>query len=183
MKIDFPAEGILFDSVLLRRFTVDDLEIVHAALNDDGIVEPADMPFSHPPLEMVRAVIEERLPLWLEEGYAATLGICDPGTGSLMGGGTVRKIRWDEKIGEVGYWLLPAARGRGVATTACRALAQYAFGLGLERIEAVTSVANEASQRVLERVGFTREGVLRSVALQRGGRGDVVMWSLLPGEL
>ena len=56
--------------------------------------------------------------------------------------------------------------------------------LRLERLELITDPDNVASQRVAEKVGFSREGILRSHLLHRDGRRrDSVMYSLLPGEL
>ena len=87
--------------------------------------------------------------------------------------------------GHVGYWCAPEARGRGVATRALRLLCRHALDdLRLDRLELVTDPDNRASQRVAEKVGFRREGVLRSHLLHPDGRRrDSVMFSLLPGEL
>jgi RimJ/RimL family protein N-acetyltransferase len=83
----------------------------------------------------------------------------------------------------VGYWLAAHARGRGVATRAVRLAAAYAFDqLGIARLELTCGPDNHASQRVAERCGFTREGVLRSHISFKGGRRDTVMFSLLPDE-
>jgi RimJ/RimL family protein N-acetyltransferase len=65
-------------------------------------------------------------------------------------------------------------------------LAQWTFDdLQIGRLQAGTSVGNGASQRVLKRVGFQREGLARAahVLPVSGERIDCVMWSLLPGEL
>ena len=89
------------------------------------------------------------------------------------------------QIGHIGYWCASAARGRGITTTALWLLSRYALGeLGLERLELVTDPDNRASQRVAEKVGYRREGVLRSHIRHPDGRlRDSVMFSLLPGEL
>jgi RimJ/RimL family protein N-acetyltransferase len=91
----------------------------------------------------------------------------------------------DSRTGHVGYWCAPEARGRGVTTQALRLLCKYALeDLRLERLELITDPDNRASQRVAEKVGFRREGVLRSHLLHPDGRRrDSVMFSLLPGEL
>jgi len=87
--------------------------------------------------------------------------------------------------GHIGYWCAPHARGRGVTTRALRLLCRHALeDLRLERLELITDPDNHASQRVAEKVGFRREGVLRShVSHPDGRRRDSVMFSLLPGEL
>ena len=87
--------------------------------------------------------------------------------------------------GHIGYWCARAARGRGVMTRALRVICRWGFDdLGLQRLELITDPDNRASQRVAEKAGFTREGVLRSHLLHPDGRRrDSVMFSLLPGEL
>lgn len=88
-------------------------------------------------------------------------------------------------IGEVGYSLLPQGRGKGYATRAVRLLVGWLFDvLELGRVQARTHPDNVASQRVLQRAGFTSEGVARSAAVfpVTGARFDCTMWSLLPDE-
>ena len=79
---------------------------------------------------------------------------------------------------EIGYCVLPHARGRGVGTTIARLLAEHAFSLGIERVAAYVNVGNIASERVLERAGFTREGVVRSLPVPRR-RVDKTLFSCL----
>jgi RimJ/RimL family protein N-acetyltransferase len=87
-------------------------------------------------------------------------------------------------IGTVGYWCVPGRRGGGVATHALRLLSRHSFeDLRLERLQLVADPDNHASQRVAEKAGFQREGVLRShLRHPDGRRRDSVMFSLLPGE-
>jgi RimJ/RimL family protein N-acetyltransferase len=84
-----------------------------------------------------------------------------------------------------GYWVGASARGRGVCTRALRRLSRYSLDeLGLQRLELITDPENIASQRVAEKVGFRREGVMRAHLRHPDGRiRDSVMFSLLPGEL
>ncbi|MEU6476821.1 GNAT family protein [Streptomyces sp. NPDC047017] len=87
------------------------------------------------------------------------------------------------------YWnmgiaLLPQARGQGVGTEAQRQLVRYLFAHStVTRIEADTEPGNLAEQRALEKAGFTREGVLRSVAFRDGRWRDAVRYSVLREEL
>lgn len=86
--------------------------------------------------------------------------------------------------GEIGYWTAPWARGRGVMTSAVKLLARWSFGeFELRRIELVIAVENAGSNRVAEKAGFTREGVLRQYRENKGVWRDHYMWSLLRGEL
>lgn len=86
---------------------------------------------------------------------------------------------------EIGYVFFPHGRGQGFATRAVRLAAGWVFGLGIGRLQARTSLDNDGSERVLERVGFQREGIARSgfVLPVSGERVDTTMWSLLPGDL
>ena len=78
----------------------------------------------------------------------------------------------DAREGEIGYAVGAAARGRGVATEAVGLLTRWGFDeLGLERIVLLIDVANAASERIAERCGYTREGILRSAHVKEGLRG------------
>jgi RimJ/RimL family protein N-acetyltransferase len=89
-------------------------------------------------------------------------------------------IDWDRECAEVGYWTAPQARRRGIAVRAVRVLSAWAFAqLGLARLELTPFAGNGPSERVAERAGYTREGVLRSSYRSKTGLVDVVMYSLL----
>jgi RimJ/RimL family protein N-acetyltransferase len=122
------------------------------------------------------------LPAQMRRGDALPLAITDPADGSLLGSIELR-MRGEGRA-ELGYVVAAWARGRGVAPRALQLLARWAFEtLRLERLELLVQPGTEASIALGERVGFTREGVLRSHSLVRGERKDMVMMSLLRGEL
>lgn len=121
-------------------------------------------------------------------------GLLTDDTGQLM------VVRDDERLGFVSwrkiaatrtthYWnmgiaLLPEARGKGVGTEAQRQLVRYLFAhTNVVRIEADTDSENIAEQRALEKVGFTREGVLRSVVFRDGRWRDGVRYSILRDDI
>ena len=112
-----------------------------------------------------------------EHSFAITQG------GEVVGaiGMTVNQSRG----ASIGYWCAAAARNRGVVTRALRLIVRWGLeDLELARLALITDPDNIASQRVAEKVGFRREGVLRSHLLHPDGRlRDSVMFSLLPGEL
>ena len=84
---------------------------------------------------------------------------------------------------EFGYAIAEPYWGRGLVAEASRALIRYVFTeYAVERLQARVIVGNEASERVLAKLGFAREGVLRSFILRRGRHWDVAMYSLLRGE-
>jgi RimJ/RimL family protein N-acetyltransferase len=111
-------------------------------------------------------------------------------------GGTLMVIRGDELAGAVTWrrhetapashcWvlrigLLPEARGHGYGTQAHRLVLRYLFAhTTVHRIEAATEAGNIAEQKVLEKTGFTREGVMRGIRWRDGAWRDEVLYSIL----
>jgi RimJ/RimL family protein N-acetyltransferase len=108
--------------------------------------------------------------------------IADSSSHELLG--SIGFFAPQEGVGEVGYWIAAAARGRGVAVRAVVLVVTWAFRTRrLRRIQIHTLPGNEGSERVAEKAGFTREGVLRSYAVMKGRTTDITMFSLLPDEL
>jgi RimJ/RimL family protein N-acetyltransferase len=104
--------------------------------------------------------------------------------GSFLGGVGINFINRVHQMANLGYWVRTSAAGRGVATSATRLAARFGFEqLGLQRIEIVAAVDNIPSQRVAEKAGAVREGVLRSRLLIRGESQDAVLFSLVKEDL
>jgi RimJ/RimL family protein N-acetyltransferase len=90
----------------------------------------------------------------------------------------------EERDLSVGYWLLADVRGRGLAARAVRLVSRWALrDLALARVALLTETSNGPSQRVAERTGFQREGVLRSYGEIDGRRVDFISFSLLPRDV
>src|SRR5918997_367956 len=68
--------------------------------------------------------------------------------------------------------VLRHAQRRGYGSSIARLLAEHAFALGVQRVAAYVNLGNVASERVLERAGFTREGMVRSMPVPNGTRVD-----------
>ena len=99
--------------------------------------------------------------------------------------GTVTLVGWDRanRRAEVGFIVLPSRQGRGLATDAVAAVLAWAFGpMGLHRVEADVEPPNAASLRVLDRLGFRREGLFRERWWTRGRWTDSVMLGLLADD-
>jgi RimJ/RimL family protein N-acetyltransferase len=90
---------------------------------------------------------------------------------------------------ELGYWVHPDARGRGVATAAARGAARHALlpvevgGLGRARVHALVGADNTSSLRVLAAAGFREVGRERDRLVIEGRRMDAVLFDLLPAEV
>jgi ribosomal-protein-alanine N-acetyltransferase len=84
---------------------------------------------------------------------------------------------------ELGYWLAEVLWGQGIATEACRVMVAHAFAACRpERIQARVIAGNDASVRVLKKIGFRYEGKLRSFLYRREKFEDVLFFALLRGE-
>ena len=98
----------------------------------------------------------------------------------VLGSIGVNRVRWEFGSGEIGYWVVADARGRGVATRALRLVSNWALRrVGLERLELLAEPENAASNAVALRCGYVREGLLRRARPQRGERRDYVLYGLL----
>jgi RimJ/RimL family protein N-acetyltransferase len=105
------------------------------------------------------------------------------GTGEILGRVAVRTISLADGFGQVTYWVLPGARGRGVAAQATAEVARWALDdVGLHRLELVHSLANPASCRVAEKAGFAVEGVLREGMLHQDGWHDMHLHARTAGR-
>jgi RimJ/RimL family protein N-acetyltransferase len=167
------------ETVILRPVREDDLPVLETFLTDPE----AGGPFQWYGWTDVKRYRRR----WSENGLLADDGGQLMVTTGAEGHGVVawRKItvsatsyHWN-----IGIQLLPQARGRGIGTQAQRLLVRYLFAhTPVVRIEADTERENVAEQRALEKAGFRREGVLRSVAFRDGRWRDGVLYSVLRDE-
>lgn len=113
-------------------------------------------------------------------GHAVTFAIADPVSDVLLG--NVSLFRLESSAGnEVGYWMHPDARGKGLMVEAVRRAAQYGFDeLGCRRLYLRASAGNAGSVRVAERAGFSHVGTERSGSTLRDGEiEDLLVFDLL----
>jgi RimJ/RimL family protein N-acetyltransferase len=165
------------ERVVLRPLRPEDAEDVAAACADELIQR--FLPHLPSPYTLADAQ------WWITEGASAaieaggwTYGLADPDSDRIIGGGGMSRRR--SSGGEIGYWVAPWARGRGIAAEAARLLATQAFAIGIPRLELRTDQENLASQRVALAAGFVREGLARGAGQGRdGSRYDQVVWARL----
>ena len=174
----YPPDPPLGDELIeLRPWLDKDVPAIVAACNDPETARWTTVPSPYSE-EDARAWLGRSAIAWSEG--AAPLAVVERDSGELVAAITL----WlHGRVGELGYWAVPEHRGRGHVPRAVQLVSAWAFDeLGLPRVQLGTFPGNAASERVAEKCGFTREGVLRAWMEQRGERRDVTMWSRLPGD-
>jgi RimJ/RimL family protein N-acetyltransferase len=120
----------------------------------------------------------------LRDGRSVSFTIADPRSDEFVGEVLLHTFDWQHSRAALGIWLRQEARGAGRALDALRLICCYGFDeLRLERIEFTTFPTNTAMVALGKEAGFKVEGTLRSYTMERGKRRDLLMLSLLPGEL
>ncbi|MFR9779259.1 GNAT family N-acetyltransferase [Micromonospora sp. MS34] len=175
-------ETIEADGVRLRPFRLDDVADTAVACADPATQRGiSGMPDPYTEQDAREWITEGAPAAWA--GGGAAYAIADPTTDRLLGGIGLSHPAPARNQCEIGYWVAPWARGRGVATAATRALAEHAFAAGYARLELLTNEENGASQRVALAAGFRREGARRSANPSRGGgRHDLIAWVRLADD-
>ncbi len=105
--------------------------------------------------------------------------------GQAIGSTSYLEFSWPDRSLEIGWTWIAPSYWRTVVNTQCKyLLLQYAFEtLGMYRVQIITDVRNQRSQRAIERLGACKEGILRShILCQDGHRRDSVFYSILDGE-
>jgi len=172
-----PDPPLQDDVILLRPWRPEDVPAIVAACNDADTIRWTTVPTPYAEAD-AQAWLERCERAW-DEG-AAPLAVVERETSEV---GAAITLWLHGRTGELGYWAAFGHRGRGLVPRAVRLLCDWGFDeLGLVRMQLGTFPGNAASERVAEKCGFTREGILRAWMEQRGVRRDVTMWSLLPGE-
>lgn len=159
--------------VNLRTIEKEDIDFLQEALTDPEMWEGFGAPGPRNRMEM-----EERFE---EQNTGTALLICRDE--SPVGG--VRLVDVDERWGnaELTCYVVPDSQGRGVASEACRLLIDYGFEyLPISKIVARTFETNQASQKLVESLGFTQEGTLREHVYHGGDFIDFEIYGLLEDE-
>lgn len=166
--------------VTLRGWRLSDVPQIVAMCSEPDVIRFTSVPVPYD-ADDARLWLDLH-PARLAAGDGAAFAITE-GSDELPVGSIGVRVMHDQGIAETGYHVVEARRGRGLATAALRLIARWTFAeLPVARLQLTTHLDNPGSQRVAEKAGFTREGVLRAWADQRGERPDLVMWSLLPGD-
>ena len=177
MELAVPDPPLSDSVVALRVPSEQDLPAIERRIVDPDVVR-----WMGTSDHAARELLELNLTRWTR-GTRATFSVCDL-EDACLGLVWVEVDQADSGRGSVGYWLLPEARGKSFATRSVQLISRWAFGeLGMARLSVSIQPSNDRSQRVAERSGFVKEGILRSYEEIGGRRVDCVAFSLVPADL
>jgi len=173
-----PTPTLRTTRLLLRPFTPADTDAIYTLQSNPRVLRYWNSP---PWKERARAErFIEVCNQMATEGTGARLAIERAADGAFIGWCCLVKWNPDYRSAAIGYCLDDAASGQGFATEAACALLQWAFDtLDLNRMQAETDTRNTASSRVLEKLGFIREGRLREDCVVDGEVSDTWVYGLL----
>ena len=179
--MSLPTPTLLTTRLRLRPFTHADGDALFALHSNAHVLRYWDSP---PWTERARA---ERFVTTCrqlaEEGTGARLAIDRVSDGAFVGWCSLSRWNPDHRSASLGYCLGEESWGQGYATEAAYAVLQWAFDtLDLNRVQAETDTRNTASARVLEKLGFQREGTLREDCVVNGDVSDSWVYGLLRRE-
>jgi len=165
-------------SLVLRPFEHRDAGAVVEACRDDEILRFTFMQEGTDELGAVEWI--DRSNEWWPHGMPR-FAITDRTSNEVLGQIGIA-VNAHHRSAEAYYWILVERRGHGVASAALGLVADWAFANGVERLYLLVHTGNDASNGLANRMGFAREGVLRSYEPFKGQRPDLVSWSLLPSD-
>lgn len=172
-------------AIRLRRCLPADAEPVFEAVRESIAEIALWMPWCHPgySLDDSRVWFDSRASAW-EKGTDFDFIIVNEVDGFPLGACGLNHINVEEKYANLGYWVRTRRTGQGIATAIVPMLARFAFdNLKLNRVEIVVAKGNLPSQRVAEKAGAQREGLLRRRLVVRDQVLDAFMYSLIPEDL
>lgn len=178
-----PSYPIRTDRLILRPYTPADLDALYAIHRLPQVArylywEPRDREQTREALE--RKINETAL---LEEGQSLTLAVELAATGELLGDVLLVWHSRAQRSGEIGYVFHPGHHGRGYATEAARAVLELGFeGLDLHRLIGRLDARNEASARVLEKLGMRREAHFVDNEIVKGEWTSELVYAVLRRE-
>ena len=164
------------DGVTLRTVEEEDLEFVQAARNDPAVRQP---------LTLNRPANAEQIEKFFENAISSDESVSLLVCREAEPMGMVVLFNEDDVTGTatLAYWLAPEYWGNGYATEAVGLVCEYAFAeRRLNKLRAEVVESNDGSRRVLEKLGFVEEGLLREEKFVRGEHVDVHRFGLLADE-
>lgn len=158
--VDFLAVLPVSDGlVTLRPLSDADAKSYAAGTDDVQVRRFAHLPLEKYTAQIVRDLIHGVIGDGLHNGSLAILAIADASSQTFLGSLVIFDIQKEDA--EVGYWVGPEHRGRGVSGRALRLSKEVARSVGWKRLRARTTQDNPASEKVLLAAGFVQQGEAR----------------------
>ncbi|MBB5956934.1 RimJ/RimL family protein N-acetyltransferase [Saccharothrix tamanrassetensis] len=176
-----PAYPVRTERLLLRPFTPADHAALHSWQSRPDVVRYL---YGEPktPEETAESLAMKAAVTWpSKEGEHLSLAV--EREGEVIGEAVLKWLNEQHRQGEIGYILHPDHHGHGYATEASRAMLDLGFDhLDLHRIVASCDASNEASWRVMERLGMRREAHFRHGEVFKGSWGEEFVYAILEDE-
>lgn len=167
--------------LILRPIDEKDIAALYTLFSSDAVMKFMDVERFQDVSEAAQMVTFFREKL--ETGEGMRWAICYKERNELIGTCGYHHISKSNFKAEIGYDLIPAYWGKGIMTNAIHCLLQYGFEqLQLNRIEAIVDPTNINSYKLLDRIGFQREGLHRQSFYEKGRFIDVYIYSMLQGD-
>jgi ribosomal-protein-alanine N-acetyltransferase len=181
ITMPLPTPSLHTARLRLRAFDAADAEDLFAMHSNAEVLRYWDSPPWTDPAGAERFLATCRQ--LAQEGTGVRLAVDRLSDGAFIGWCTLSRWNPDYRSAALGYCYTKAAWGHGYATEAARALLRWGFDtLDLNRVQAETDTRNVASARVLEKLGFVREGTLREDCVVNGDVSDSWVYGLLRRE-
>ena len=173
---------VVTQRLALRELVIADADAVAKLAGDRRVAEHLIQVPSPYPVTLARRWVTSRIAWWAAD-HGVTLAVAYRESPSRLIGTVSLRVFARDRRGELGYWLAADEWGRGIATEAATAAVELGFTeMALARIYAQVLVGNDASYRVLDKLGFVLEGVKRQHVWKAGRLHDVVCYGLLRDE-
>jgi len=171
------TQPIKTERLLLRRFTLDDIQDAHekwaGCIDSDFWQQP------NKSIEETKQMVGEYVKRYDKaDWYMWAIDLDDELIGLICG--TDINVAYRSIC--IGYCITESHRNRGLATEACKALIQYLFSIGFYRVSAQHNPINPASGKVMEKCGMLYEGLIRGGSMYRGEICDCLQYAVLKSD-
>ena len=172
------------DNILIRPQGIVDINLLYEAVRESIPEVSKWMPWCHPDysIEETKIWVKSQLEAW-KNHEEFSFCIIDSDNNNFLGGCGLNQFNRAHNFANLGYWVRSSETKKGIATIATKLVAKFGFEiLHLSRLEILTAVDNIASQRVAEKAGAKKEGILRNRLRFFDRDMDAILFSIIPGD-
>lgn len=163
MKSEFPI--LESERLILRQFTGADIANVFRGLSHPDIIKYYGVSYTS-----IEATQKQMT--WFADletnGTGIWWAVCSRGNDEFLGAGGLNDLSMENKKAEIGFWLFPENWGQGFMKEAVSLILNYAFSLGLHRIEGFVEAKNSNCKKALAKLKFDYEGTMKDCEIKDG---------------